>query len=68
MGVLAGITAGKHEVPIAVGSGVLGLIVLGFLPDSFADPVVVVFGTIPFLFFAATGGVLVFVARRTDLR
>lgn len=68
MGALAGRTAGKLEVPVAIVSGVLGLVVLGFLPDSFADPVIVLFGAIPFLLFAAVGGMLVFFARRTDLR
>ena len=68
VGALAGKVAGKLEVPIAVSSGVLGLIILGFLPDSFADPVIVLFGAIPFLLFAAVGGMLVFFARRTDLR
>jgi hypothetical protein len=68
MGALAGRTAGKLEVPVAIGSGVAGLVILGLLPDSFADPVIVLFGAIPFLLFAAVGGMLVFFARRTDLR
>ena len=68
VGALAGKIAGRFEVPIAVGSGIIGLIILGYLPDSFADPVFVLFSAIPFLILNAIGGMLVFFARRTDLR
>lgn len=67
-GAIAGRVAGRLEVPVAIGSGIIGLVVLGYLPDSFADPVILLFSAIPFLFFAAVGGMLVFFARRTDLR
>lgn len=68
VGALAGKVAGRFEVPVAVGSGIIGLIILGYLPDFFADPVFVLFSAIPFLILSTVGGMLVFFARRTDLR
>lgn len=67
-GALAGRLAGRLEVPVAIGSGITGLIILGYLPDSFADPAILLVSSIPFLLFVAVGGMLVFFARRTDLR
>ena len=68
LGLLVGKVAGRLEVPVAAGSGLVGLIAVGYLPGSFADPVVLVFSAIPFLILVATGGMLAFFARRTDLR
>ena len=68
IGVVTGKLAGRLEVPVADGSGLAGLIVLGYLPDPLADPVVLLFSAIPFLIFVSVGGALTFFARRTDLR
>lgn len=68
IGVLTGKISGRLEVPIALVAGTIGLVVLGFLPDSFADPVVLLVSALPFLVFFVTGATLVFFARRTYLR
>lgn len=67
-GALSGWVAGRLEVLVATGSGFAGLFVLGYMPNSFADSVVLLFSAIPFLIFTSVGGMLTFFARRTDLR
>lgn len=68
MGALVGKIAGRLEVPIAVSSGIIGLVILGYLPDSFVDPLTLVISALLYLILVAVGAMLVFFARRPDLR
>lgn len=60
MGALVGKIAGRLEAPIAVGAGIIGLVILGYLPDSFADPVTLVISAMLFLILVTVGAMLVF--------
>lgn len=58
-GALSGVVAGRSEVLVAGGSGLLGLVLLGFMPGSLVSPLILVLSSVPFLLLVAFGGELI---------